>query len=100
MSIEANETLQDRLARARQAIARRASDAVATPAAQSPLRPKRGLEDLPAVRAFEAQRDGLAAMGLASPYFRPHHSLNGARIRIHDRELLNFSGYNYLGLSG
>jgi 8-amino-7-oxononanoate synthase len=94
------ESLQERLARARQAIARRGSEGTATPAVQAPLRPKRGLEDLSAVRTFEAQRDGLAAMGLASPYFRAHHSLNGARIRIDDRELLNFSGYNYLGLSG
>jgi 8-amino-7-oxononanoate synthase len=104
VSTEPKESLQDRLARARQAIARRSEGAV-TPSlsrnvVQPPLRPRRGLEDLPAIHAFEAQKDGVAAMGLASPYFRAHHSLNGASIRIEDRELLNFSGYNYLGLSG
>jgi len=83
MNVAPKESLQDRLARARTAMARR-----------------RGLEDLPALRAFEAQRDGVIAMGLASPYFRAHQSLNGARIHIDDRELVNFSGYNYLGLSG
>ena len=87
MSTEPKESLQDRLARARQAIAQRGSEG-------------RGLESLPAIGAFEAQKDGLAAVGLASPYFRAHHSLNGATIVIDDRELLNFSGYNYLGLSG
>jgi 8-amino-7-oxononanoate synthase len=92
MSTEPKESLQDRLARARQR--------AGAPAVAVPLRPRRGLEDLPAMGAFEAQRDGLATVGLASPYFRAHHSLNGASIVIDDRELLNFSGYNYLGLSG
>ena len=100
MSGDSKESLQDRLAHARQAIARRGSGSAATPAVQSPLRPRRGLEDLPGIAAFEAQRDGVAAMGLASPYFHARHSANGASIRIDDRELLNFSGYNYLGLSG
>jgi 8-amino-7-oxononanoate synthase len=100
MSTPPKESLQERLARARSAIAKRGVESAAVPAVQSPLAPKRGLEDLAANRIFEGQRDGLAAMGLASPYFRPHCSLNGAYIRIGDRELLNFSGYNYLGLSG
>ena len=100
MNTDPQESLKDRLARARQAIARRGTEGTVTPLVQSAVRPQRGLEDLLAVRTFEAQRDGLAAMGLASPYFRAHHSLNGATIHIDDRELLNFSGYNYLGLSG
>ena len=100
MSTDPKETLQERLARARQAIARRGSEGAPAPAVQSSPRPKRGLEDLPAIRTFETQKDGLAAMDLASPYFRARQSLNGATIRIDDRELLNFSGYNYLGLSG
>jgi 8-amino-7-oxononanoate synthase len=100
MSTPPKESLQERLARARSAIARRGNETATAPSVQSTLSPKRGLEDLAANRVFEGQRDGLAAMGLASPYFRPHHSLNGAYIRIGDRELLNFSGYNYLGLSG
>jgi len=34
------------------------------------------------------------------PFFRPHHGPNGASIDLGDGPILNFSGYNYLGLSG
>src|SRR6185437_16312771 len=37
---------------------------------------------------------------VANPYFRSHESLSTNTLRIAGRELLNLSGYNYLGLSG
>jgi 8-amino-7-oxononanoate synthase len=43
---------------------------------------------------------GAAQLGIASPFFRPHESVAGARTRIGGREYLNFSSYNYLGLNG
>ena len=36
----------------------------------------------------------------AIPFFRPHLGLNGPTIDLGNGPILNFSGYNYLGLSG
>ncbi len=44
--------------------------------------------------------DGAAQLGIASPFFRPHEGIAGARTRIAGREYLNFASYNYLGLNG
>ncbi len=44
--------------------------------------------------------DGAAQLGIDSPYFKQHDGIAGARTRIGGREYLNFSSYNYLGLSG
>ena len=44
--------------------------------------------------------DGAAQLGIDSPYFKPHDGIAGARTWIGGREYLNFSSYNYLGLSG
>lgn len=38
--------------------------------------------------------------GVASPYFKIHDGVAGARTTIGARRLVNFSSYNYLGLSG
>jgi len=43
---------------------------------------------------------GAAQLGIASPFFKPHEGIAGARTRIGGREYLNFSSYNYLGLNG
>ncbi|MGO9803057.1 MAG: aminotransferase class I/II-fold pyridoxal phosphate-dependent enzyme [Steroidobacteraceae bacterium] len=44
--------------------------------------------------------DGAAQLGIASPFFKAHEGIAGARTRIAGREYLNFSSYNYLGLNG
>jgi 8-amino-7-oxononanoate synthase len=45
-------------------------------------------------------QEGAANLGIPNPYFRLHDGVSGRTTRIADREYLNFSGYNYLGLSG
>lgn len=44
--------------------------------------------------------DGAARLGITSPFFKNHEGSAGGRTRIGGREYLNFSSYNYLGLSG
>jgi len=44
--------------------------------------------------------DGAARLGIVSPFFRNHDGIAGGRTRIGGREFVNFSSYNYLGLSG
>jgi 8-amino-7-oxononanoate synthase len=44
--------------------------------------------------------DGAARLGISSPFFKNHEGIAGGRTRIGAREYLNFSSYNYLGLSG
>ncbi|OBJ53930.1 aminotransferase class I/II-fold pyridoxal phosphate-dependent enzyme [Mycobacterium sp. 1423905.2] len=43
--------------------------------------------------------DGLAAVDRPSPYYRCHEGVNGATIQLGDREFINYSSYNYLGLA-
>jgi 8-amino-7-oxononanoate synthase len=44
--------------------------------------------------------DGAARLGISSPFFKNHDAIAGGRTLIGGREYLNFSSYNYLGLSG
>ncbi len=42
----------------------------------------------------------LQSTGLPNPYFHQHQSVTRNRAMIDGRELINFSSYNYLGMSG
>jgi 7-keto-8-aminopelargonate synthetase-like enzyme len=53
-----------------------------------------------AVQRRELLERGLAEFDLPSPFYVPHHGVNGAVIDIFDGTFVNFSGYNYLGLAG
>lgn len=54
----------------------------------------------PGYRQLRMIADGAAQLGVASPFFRSHAGIAGARTRIGGAEYLNFSSYNYLGLNG
>ena len=54
----------------------------------------------PEVLASLERKRGLEESGGVNPYFLQHEGTIGDTTRIGDRELISFSSYNYLGLSG
>lgn len=44
--------------------------------------------------------DSISAGGGVNPYFRIHEGVNKDKITIDGQELINYSSYNYLGMSG
>ncbi|WP_150118061.1 aminotransferase class I/II-fold pyridoxal phosphate-dependent enzyme, partial [Cellulomonas sp. B6] len=69
-------------------------------AAAAPPVPDRGRPDeLPEVRATTARLTDAAAGG-GLPYYLPHDGRISATTSVGGRELVSFSSYNYLGLTG
>jgi 8-amino-7-oxononanoate synthase len=54
----------------------------------------------PGYQQLRIMTDGAARLGISSPFFKNHDGIAGGRTRIGGKEFLNFSSYNYLGLSG
>ncbi|MGM0578617.1 MAG: aminotransferase class I/II-fold pyridoxal phosphate-dependent enzyme [Myxococcota bacterium] len=54
----------------------------------------------PEYKDLRMRFQGLEAMGLQNPYFDLHQATARDTTRIGDRDVVNFSSYNYLGLSG
>ncbi len=55
---------------------------------------------MPEYRRLKETESLLSATGLPNPYFSVHQSITNDRTRIGGRELISFSSYNYLGMSG
>jgi 8-amino-7-oxononanoate synthase len=54
----------------------------------------------PVYRNLMAQEQVLKQLGVKNPYFNCHTDVSRNTISIEGRSYINFSGYNYLGLSG
>lgn len=54
----------------------------------------------PGYQQLRIIKEGAAKLGIESPYFRVHEGVAAGTTTIAGREYLNFSSYNYLGLSG
>ncbi|MGF1937064.1 MAG: aminotransferase class I/II-fold pyridoxal phosphate-dependent enzyme [Nostoc sp. ChiQUE02] len=54
----------------------------------------------PQYRNLEQLIAGMQANGVVDPYFKIHEGINGDRTKIAGQEFINYSSYNYLGLSG
>jgi 8-amino-7-oxononanoate synthase len=74
-------------------------DVVASPNADIPEKYYR-FDLHPGYQQLRIIADGAARLGIGSPYFKNHDGIAGGRTLIGGREYLNFSSYNYLGLSG
>ena len=93
-----------------QGLERRLRQAGAPPAPARTLREGGTLADIPesftrfdlhpGYQQLRIIADGAARVGIGSPFFKNHEGIAGGRTRIGGREFLNFSSYNYLGLSG
>lgn len=62
--------------------------------------PGRVLDGFAAYRMMQRRFAYAARRGIMLPFFQPREGMSGATIRWNGGELVNYSGYNYLGLSG
>lgn len=58
------------------------------------------LEKTPEYVRLQRSKEQVARTGLRNPYFSVHEGVIADTTRIEGRELISFSSYNYLGLSG
>lgn len=54
----------------------------------------------PEVSEIKMRLEGVTAIGIDNPYFHVHQGTARDTTHVDDRELINFSSYNYVGLSG
>lgn len=54
---------------------------------------------LPEYRQVKQTADELESLGMPNPYFQSHDKATGSMTTIEGAELVNFAGYNYLGLA-
>jgi len=57
-------------------------------------------ENIPAFRKFSLMLQGAKKLGIKNPFFTCHEGTAGATTILSGRKMINFSNYNYLGLSG
>lgn len=60
----------------------------------------RDFSTYPEIRAFDQHKSIIARTGVENPYFRSNDGTTGRHTRINGKDLISFSGYNYLGFSG
>jgi 8-amino-7-oxononanoate synthase len=60
----------------------------------------RVLDGFPGYQIMQRRIAEAARRGILLPFFQPRDGVSGGTIRRDGHELINYSGYNYLGLSG
>ncbi|MFD3745831.1 type I polyketide synthase [Nocardia sp. NPDC058633] len=72
----------------------------ATEATPTTVTPEYRISDFPEVRAIADRLAGAEALGLANPYFLINDGVTRDTSFIDGTQVVNFAGYNYLGMSG
>lgn len=67
---------------------------------QSKISEFTNFDKLPSYEKVVIPQIAASRLGLKNPYFITHDGIASATTTIHGEELINFSSYNYLGLSG
>jgi 8-amino-7-oxononanoate synthase len=57
-------------------------------------------DKLPGFQKFSLMLQGAKKLGIRNPFFTCHEGTAGASTVVNGRRMINFSNYNYLGLSG
>ncbi len=70
------------------------------PAASAIPREYYEFEKMPEYVQLDSQIANLRAQGEENPFYRPHEGVSNNWTQIQGRRLINYSGYNYLGMSG
>ncbi|MEV0298886.1 aminotransferase class I/II-fold pyridoxal phosphate-dependent enzyme [Nocardia sp. NPDC050710] len=76
------------------------SSAVAPESEPATIEPEYRISDFAEVRAIADRLSGAAALGLSNPYFLVNDGVTRDTSVIDGTPVVNFSSYNYLGLSG
>jgi 8-amino-7-oxononanoate synthase len=76
------------------------SQAIAPRSEIAATRALKGADAFTAQPSLEAQKAWLVERGIPNPYFTLHDGIAGAHTSIGGRDMINFSSYNYIGLSG
>lgn len=58
------------------------------------------VDQLPGYRLLVEHAETFKALAVDNPYFSPHEGVSDHITTINGKEYINYSGYNYLGLSG
>jgi len=58
------------------------------------------IENFAGYRALRRRMEDASSHGVMPPFFEPRDGLNDSTVRWRGRDVINYSGYNYLGLSG
>ncbi len=62
--------------------------------------PKSIVDDFAGYRSLRRRIEDVQQSGQTVPFFQPREGVSHSTIRRQDRTLINYSGYNYLGLAG